>query len=260
MQKSLLPKYFKLSKAVGLTLKQIPSVMKLLPTFVMGSIGLVNASGYAQTERITLTADNQTVQNVLNMIEARSNYTFFYNNRLIDVNRKVSVSASDVEVFKILDSVFTGTKVVYSVVDNRIVLSLKNEFPKNMQQNGTVKGVVLDAAGIPVIGANVVIKGTTTGTITDMDGNFVLSAPENAMLEISYIGYLPQTVRVMPGKDLKVTLKEDSKSLDELVVVGYGTQKKVNLTGAVTSLDAEILENRPITNSTGVARYARCVC
>lgn len=250
MQKSLLPKYFKLSKAVGLTLKQIPSVMKLLPTFVMGSIGLVNASGYAQTERITLTADNQTVQNVLNMIEARSNYTFFYNNRLIDVNRKVSVSASDVEVFKILDSVFTGTKVVYSVVDNRIVLSLKNEFPKNMQQNGTVKGVVLDAAGIPVIGANVVIKGTTTGTITDMDGNFVLSAPENAMLEISYIGYLPQTVRVMPGKDLKVTLKEDSKSLDELVVVGYGTQKKVNLTGAVTSLDAEILENRPITNST----------
>ena len=250
MQKSLLPKYFKLSKAVGLTLKQIPSVMKLLPTFVMGSIGLVNASGYAQTERITLTADNQTVQNVLNMIEARSNYTFFYNNRLIDVNRKVSVSASDVEVFKILDSVFTGTKVVYSVVDNRIVLSLKKEFPKNMQQNGTVKGVVLDAAGIPVIGANVVIKGTTTGTITDMDGNFVLSAPENAMLEISYIGYLPQTVRVMSGKDLKVTLKEDSKSLDELVVVGYGTQKKVNLTGAVTSLDAETLENRPITNST----------
>ena len=77
-----------------------------------------------------------------------------------------------------------------------------------------------------MIGANVVIKGTTTGTITDMDGNFVLSAPENAMLEISYIGYLPQTVRVMPGKDLKVTLKEDSKSLDELVVVGYGTQKK----------------------------------
>lgn len=250
MQKSLLPKYFKLSKAVGLTLKQIPSVMKLLPAFVMGSIGLVNASGYAQTERITLTADNQTVQNVLNMIEARSNYTFFYNNRLIDVNRKVSVSASDVEVFKILDSVFTGTKVVYSVVDNRIVLSLKKEFPKNMQQNGTVKGVVLDAAGIPVIGANVVIKGTTTGTITDMDGNFVLSAPENAMLEISYIGYLPQTVRVMSGKDLKVTLKEDSKSLDELVVVGYGTQKKVNLTGAVTSLDAETLENRPITNST----------
>lgn len=250
MQKSLLPKYFKLSKAVGLTLKQIPSVMKLLPAFVMGSIGLVNASGYAQTERITLTADNQTVQNVLNMIEARSNYTFFYNNRLIDVNRKVSVSASDVEVFKILDSVFTGTKVVYSVVDNRIVLSLKKEFPKNMQQNGTVKGVVLDAAGIPVIGANVVIKGTTTGTITDMDGNFVLSAPENAMLEISYIGYLPQTVRVMSGKDLKVRLKEDSKSLDELVVVGYGTQKKVNLTGAVTSLDAETLENRPITNST----------
>ncbi len=250
MQKKLLPKHLKLPETAGLTLKQIPSAMKLLPILVMGSIGLVNASGYAQTERLTLSADNVSVRNVLNQIESRSNYTFFYNNRLIDVNRKVSISVSDVDILKILDSVFTGTNVAYWVVDNRIVLSLKNEYQESKQQSGTVKGVVVDAAGIPVIGANVVIKGTTTGTISDMDGNFMLSVSENAMLEISYIGYLPQTVKATIGKELKVTLKEDSKSLDELVVVGYGTQKKVNLTGAVTSLDAETLENRPITNST----------
>lgn len=250
MQKNLSPQCLRLRKSVGLTLKQIPTVMKLLPVFVIGSIGLVNASVNAQTERITLAAENQTVQDVLSMIEAKSNYTFFYNNRLVDVHRNVSVSAIDSDVFKILDQVFTGTNVVYSVVDNRIVLSLKRELPQVEQTEGSVKGAVVDVAGIPVIGANVVIVGTTIGTITDIDGNFVLSAPEGATLEISYIGYLPQTVKADSGKELKIVLKEDSKSLDEVVVVGYGTQKKVNLTGAVTSLDAETLENRPITNST----------
>lgn len=104
--------------------------------------------------------------------------------------------------------------------------------------------------GEPIIGANVVVKGTTNGTITDIDGNFSLEVPDNAILVVSYIGYTDRTVEVGNSSKVMVSLSEDTQKLDEVVVVGYGTQKKVNLTGAISSLDAETLENRPITNST----------
>nr|WP_233552172.1 carboxypeptidase-like regulatory domain-containing protein [Parabacteroides sp. AF48-14] len=116
------------------------------------------------------------------------------------------------------------------------------------QAKYTIKGVVEDALG-PIAGANVVEKGTTNGTITDMDGNFTLEVASNAILVVSYIGYQNQEVPVNGKKDFKISLKEDSQALEEVVVVGYGTQKKVNLTGSVSSVDFEEQAlSRPITN------------
>ena len=123
-----------------------------------------------------------------------------------------------------------------------------------MQQTKQITGTVVDGAGIPIIGANVVVKGTTNGTITDLDGKFILEAEQGATLEISYIGYITQEIKIT-GSQLSVTLKEDTQNLEEVVVVGYGTQKKVNLTGAVSNVKSEMMENRttsdPVNMLTG---------
>lgn len=116
------------------------------------------------------------------------------------------------------------------------------------QQRKTIKGVVKDATGEPIIGANVLVKGSTIGVITDLDGNFTLEVPADAVLQISYIGYLPQEIKVANQTSFNIELKEDSKTLDEVVVVGYGTQKKANLTGAVSSVNFEEQAlSRPVT-------------
>ena len=119
---------------------------------------------------------------------------------------------------------------------------------KTVQQQTQVVGVVNDAMG-PVIGASVLEKGTTNGTITDFDGRFILNVKSGATLVISYIGYKSQEVKVVPGKEINVLLVEDTETLDEVVVVGFGTQKKVNLTGAVGTVDSKALESRPVTNA-----------
>lgn len=118
-----------------------------------------------------------------------------------------------------------------------------------ISQNVEIAGRVLDAKGEPVIGATIMEKGTNNGTITDFDGNFILNVSENSMIEISYIGYQTQTIQAVSGKELAVTLKEDTELLEEVVVVGYGTQKKVNLSGSVASVGSDVLEGRPIVSA-----------
>lgn len=120
------------------------------------------------------------------------------------------------------------------------------------QQERELTGVVTDAKGEPIIGANVVIKGTTQGSITDLDGRFVLQVPENAVLQISYIGYVMQEVEVGNKTSVTILLKEDSQALEEVVIVGFGAQKKVNLTGSVSSVDSEKLSGMPATNVTSM--------
>ncbi len=122
-------------------------------------------------------------------------------------------------------------------------------YVQSSQQLQTVKGLVKDASGQPIIGASVLVKRSTNGTITDIDGNFQLSVPSGAILQISYIGYITQEVKSILGKPLQIILKEDTKTLDEVVVVGFGTQKKVNLTGSVGTVDAKELDSRPVTNA-----------
>ena len=227
MQKLFIAQLIWVTKSLVLTLKKIPLVMKLFFIFMISSISLLHASGsYAQTARISLDTKNQTVQNVLEQIESKSNFSFFYNNRHVDLNRKVSVSVDDVDIFKVLDVIFSGTNVGYSVVENRIVLSVKSSNPVKSQNGKKITGTVVDATGIPIIGANVMVKGTTNGTVTDMDGRFLLETSDDAILEVSYIGYTSYEAPVGNRTSFNVVLKEDLKTLDEVVVVAYGTQNK----------------------------------
>lgn len=122
-----------------------------------------------------------------------------------------------------------------------------------VQAGRTVKGLVTDVNGEPLIGCNVVVVGSNAGVITDIDGRFTLNVPANArQIKVSYIGYMDQTVSLNGRSDFKIVLKEDNNALDEVVVVGYGTQKKATLTGAVESVSSQVLESRAVTN-VGVA-------
>ena len=230
--------------------------MKLSVFLSLCSLGVSYASGlYAQGVTVNIEAKNETVAEILKDIEAQSGYDFFYNNKLVNVNRRVSVSSKKGDIFDVLNQVFDGTNVTYSVLDKKIVLSTKEIDSRvtssSSQQSSrhTVKGKVVDANGEPIIGATIVEVGTTNGTVTDFDGNFTLNVSDtNAKLDISYIGYKKVVLSATSKSLSNIVLKEDTEVLDEVVVVGYGTQKKVNLTGAVSQVTEEVFQSRPVQN------------
>lgn len=227
--------------------------MKLSVLFLICSLSMTYAAeSYAQKTMISLEVRNETVGTVLEKLKKESGFDFFFNNKHVDLKRIVSVSANNNNIFKILDQIFAGTNVKYSVLEKKIILS--TEIVQGIQQEqNKVTGIVKDANGEPIIGANVIVKGQSTGTITDIDGRFVLDTPKDAVLQITYIGYVSQEVKVSGKKELNVVLKEDTETLEEVVVVGYGVQKKANLTGAVSSVKMdEILGDRPVTSVSNV--------
>lgn len=212
---------------------------------------------YSQKTKISLDMKNASVEKVLQTIEEESDYYFLYNNKLVNVDRKVSVRVKNAAISDILDKLFTSQDVEYQVEGKQIILSPKEKAKEIVslvegvqQQQKTITGKVTDSNGEPIIGANIIEVGTTNGTVTDIDGNFTLNVSDDAVLRISFIGYIEQNVNTAGKNTLQVVLREDTKTLEELVVVGYGVQKKVNLTGAVSSItfDDE-LNNRPITNA-----------
>ena len=133
-----------------------------------------------------------------------------------------------------------GSNLTWEIRDKMIVISRKNQ--SSSAKKVTVKGKILDSQNMPVIGASVIEKGTSNGTITDFDGNFTFAASENSVLEVSYVGYKSQQLAVVGGKELSIVLKEDTEVLDEVVVVGYGVQKKKLLTGATVQVKGEDLQ------------------
>lgn len=236
--------------------KKIPLVMKLFIICLFCSIGMVQAvESYAQNARISLKVEEETVADVLKEIEEASEFDFFYNNTQIDLNRRVSVSAQNSNIFTVLDEVFAGTKVRYTVLDKKIILSTELADEQQQQQPGNVvKGKVIDAMGEPVIGATVKEVGTNNGIVTDIDGNFSLAVQPGASLEISFVGYKTETVKAVAGKSLAVTLKEDNEMLDEIIVVGYGIQKKSDLISSVTSVKSEAMNRQSTLNVSEMLR------
>ncbi|WP_286861001.1 TonB-dependent receptor [Proteiniphilum sp. UBA5510] len=212
---------------------------------------------YTQNARVTINKRNVTLREVLNEIESQTDYLFIYNDK-VNTSEKVSVKANHVSVYTVLSSLLKEKGVKHSMEGNHIILkTIEKESDADkeklhlavQQQKKQIVGKVTDLNGEPIIGANVVEIGTTNGTITDIDGNFSLNVEENANIRITYIGYLEQEIRTTGKANFIVSMQEDTQSLDELVVVGYGTQRKVNLTGAISSVNMEKLENRPITNA-----------
>ena len=228
-------------------LPKIPMRMRITSVLLAGFLFQANAeASYSQSARISIEMNNATVEEVLNEIEAKSEFYFLYNNKLINVDRLVSVDADAENIESVLQNLFKGTDVVYRIADKQIVLSRKdlaqNTAINGIQQSKVITGTVVDPTGMPVIGANIMVKGTTNGTITDMDGNFSLEANKDAILVVSYIGFANQEIKVGNQSKLSIALKEDAEALDELVVIGYGTARKIDLTGSTSSLGGEKLQ------------------
>lgn len=246
-------KLIRVSNALLLTeFKHIFKIMKI--TSLLGFVCVASAFAApmdAQTMRVDISANQTPAKEVIKQIEEQTDYLFVYNKK-VNLNNKVTLDASDITVAEALNSIFSGTDIVYAMEGNNILLMNKKE--DSVQQSGKTKqiiGTVVDASGIPVIGANVMVKGTTNGTITDMDGKFVLEVPEGAVLEVSYIGYVNQTINVGNNNSFNIALKEDTQKLDEVVVVGYGVQKKKLVTGATVQVKGDAIQKLNTVNPLG---------
>lgn len=210
-------------------------------------IGIMTA--FAQEQKVTVELKNATLKQVFKSIEGQTTYRFSYRNTLVDDKNDITISKRQVGVSVVLNEALKGRNLTYTIVSSKsIVISDKAE-QASPSKTKRVSGTVKSTSGESIIGANVKVTGTTIGCITDIDGNFTLEVPENAKLTVSYIGFQTQEVAINGKSSMSIVLKEDTEMLDEVVVVGYGTQKKVNLTGAVASVSMEkTLGDRPISN------------
>lgn len=184
---------------------------------------------YSQVNEISLHLEDGTLEQALDAIKQQSGYSFWYRNNEINLNCKVSVNINKQNISSVLDKLLTSQGLIYTINEKHIIIYRKNEDTSQTMSDDTKKiiGKVTDNKNEPIIGANVVVRGATNGTITDIDGNFTLEVPDNAILLISYIGYTSQEVLVKNRNNLSIQMIEDSKTIDEVVVIGYGSVKKV---------------------------------
>lgn len=188
------------------------------------------------------------LSDAIKKIEQASEYRFFYDSGKIDLNQRVSLQAKDQPVNVAITAMLKPTDIDYQITRQQIALFPRQQKTQLENKEKLIRGKITDDRGEAVIGANIVEKGTTNGTITDIDGKFSLRVATGASLAITYIGYSGQTVKVGNQSEITVVLKEDTETLDEVVVVGYGVQKKVNLTGAVGTASGKMLQNRSVAN------------
>lgn len=211
------------------------------------------SESYSQVTTFSISVQDQSVKEVFDYIEQHSEFIIFYLDETIDVNRKVTVSLKDQRVESILEQLFKNTDVTYTINDRQILLSKRRGMTEVapvvavvQQKKNTVTGTIVDSSGMPIIGANILVKGTNSGTITDMNGDFSLEVDKNATLVVSYIGFADQEIKVGNQTSLSIVLKEDVAALDEVIVIGYGTTKRKDFTGSVSSVK---LEDSPIALS-----------
>ena len=185
-------------------------------------------------QKVTFHEDSISLKQAFEKLESSSAYKIAYNDSQLDVSRKVSMYQKDMDVLQVLSQLLKDTGYTYKINGNYVIIV--PEEVKTVKGKKQVSGVIADTNGNPVIGANVVEKGTTNGTVTDMDGKFTIEVNDNSVLQVSYIGYNQSEISVKNKTAVSITMKEDAELLDEVVVVGYGTQTKVNLTGAVSTI------------------------
>ncbi len=233
-------------------LKKYFLIMRLTSLLTLFLTLQMSASVWSQTMSVKL--KNSTLQELFVQIEKNSNYRFFYNNDEVDVNQRISIDAEEKTVGKILSAALEGTSYSFKEMENKLILIERNGVPSSVQglnqQQKSVSGKVTDTSGGSLPGVSVVVKGTTTGIITDMDGKYTLPrVPENAILQFSFVGMRMQELSATGKTTINVELTEESIGIDEVVAVGYATQKKVNMTGSVSSVKfGEVASSRPITN------------
>lgn len=222
------------------------SIMRLTLIICVISTLSVTANTYAQKMKITLNLNNVTLEQAFEEIKKESEFSFWYSNDEVDTKQKVSISVKNENIHQVLSKLLNSKNLDYSI-DNKHILvhksnnnNVKNDNSVSIQQSGKkITGVIVDPKGEPVIGAVITIKGAKGGTVTDVDGSFTIEVPENATLIIKSIGFQNQEIVVGNQTSFNIQMVESTEVLSEVVVVGYGTQKKVNLTGAVSAISSD---------------------
>lgn len=229
--------------------KQIFRIMRISTFLLMVCVFCSYAgNAHSQNAKVSIRMNNVKLDKILNEIENQTDYLFIYNNQ-VDINKITSVKVKNEAVAQVLDRILSGTGINYELEGTHIILTTEAIKDLHAQQQAkTVTGTITDVSGEPIIGANIRIKGTTTGTITDIDGNFSIKAEPQSVIEVSYIGYLTQETVINNQKSIRFLLKEDTKTLDEVVVIGYGVQKKADLTGSVANINTEKLNTQSNAN------------
>ena len=228
--------------------------MKYSIFFLMVGVFQVMAEvSYSQTTKLTLDLQGVTVAQAIKQIENVSQFYFTYNTREINPDRIVSVHLQNNDIYAALKQLFAGENVNYVVADKHVVLYKEGEkmYQGNVQQGISITGTVTDNEGAPLPGASVVLKGTSQGTVTDSNGAYSLSVPnENAVLIFSFVGYATQEMNVGSQRSINISLSEDTSQIEEVVVVGYGVQRKVTATGAVSKVEGSELSRLNVANTT----------
>ena len=230
------------------------SIVRLLKTVLLllcVSFSSVYVQASDRNEGITISCKNESLEQVIHLIESQSSYLFVLNDK-VNTKHKVSIKIENGNINAILNKIFQGTNMTYQVDGDHILISTthKSIGLDETRQATMIKGKIVDNAGEPMIGVNVLVKGTTNGAITDFEGNYSLAdVNENDVLMVTYIGYLTQEIKVGKQSVINVVMKDDTQSLDEVVVVGYGVQKKSDVTGALTQVSSKTIRERPVQNA-----------
>lgn len=225
--------------------------MKLTVFFVLLSfVQLMANNSYAQKTKLSVDLNNTSIEMVLLNIENQSNFKFIYNKEKVDVDSRVSIQLKEKSINETLDALFEGKNVSYRFYGNQVILTNSESESTPSIQQITVSGKVTDSSNTSLPGVSIVVKGTTTGTITDSDGKFSLSnVPANATLQISFVGMRKQEVSIDGRTTVNITLEEETIGIEEVVAIGYGTQKRKELTSAVSSIRKEDFNKGTIANS-----------
>ena len=233
--------------------KKIVRIMKLTTLFILAIVLNVNAKSFSQNSKLNLTLNSGSLGDALKQIEEQSDYYFYYNKEDINEVDEVSVNAYDEEIQDVLDQLLSDTDLEFRMIDQYIVIKQKDVSDKtqiNNQQNA-ITGKVTDSYGSSLPGVTVVVKGTTVGTVTDIDGVYTLSnLPDNAVLQFSFIGMQTFDALVEGKSTLNITMHEDTININEVVAIGYGVQKKATLTGSITEIKGQELKKSPQPNLT----------
>lgn len=211
-------------------------------------------NSYSQNTRLSLKLNNTTIKDAFREIEKKSEYVFIYRDGNLDTKTRVSIDVDNQTIDKILDNLLASSENSYKVSGKQVYIIRKEiestkEIFQSAQTTRIVTGIVKDITGEPLVGVSVVVKGTTIGMVTNIEGAYSISvADNNSTLVFSYMGFKSQEIKIGERNSIIVVLEENSQLLDEVVVVGYGVQKKVNLTGSIASIDSKSIDSRPISN------------
>ena len=220
-----------------------------MKTLLLLGVLLFGFTVSAQSQKVSLDFKNERVEKVLASIKSQTGMSLVFSDQLVDVNRKVTMQLKDVTLKEALTRLLSGTDLTFEIRNNKIYFIEKKAVSQPGSKKKRVTGVVKDVMGEPLIGANVVEKGrSTNGVITDFNGKFTLEVDESASLVVSYIGYLAQDIPTKGKGDFHIILKEDTNTLDEVVVTGYGDFKKATYTGSASVLTTEKLEALPVVS------------